>query len=668
MSRSDEAAPQKRDNLLHGRPRSGVESQVVDVRGDVVAARRALSERAWATALDLFVAADAEAVLSAEDLVGMSDASFWSGNVPRALDAMQRAHSGFVAEGDLAKAADAALVACRLCAMQGDLAVAGGWLERARRDLVDVPECSAHAHLAFMETYALLLFKDYAQVAAGARDVEAIAARVGDRRFVVLARSLQGFAAVHAGDVVAGMRLLDEALATALADELDLFSSAEVFCEMVVASLAVADYQRAAEWLDAAERSDRIVCFPGCCRVHRTTVLRHRGEWDQARQHAERARAEVAGVETYHEGMALTELGELHRYKGDLALAERAFGQAYEKGWAPQPGLALVLLAKDDPVGASRMIDRSVEHAEQELGSLVSLLPAQVEIAIASGDVDAAEAASRRLAEVAARLASSAAQAANACATGMVLHARGDLAGAARELARGIRTWLAARDPYEAARARLHLAATLEALGDTPSARLELTAARAAFEKLGASPEAAEAARRLGDDQPVHATRTFMFTDIVNSTELLTTIGDDAWHGVHQWHDRTVNDIVGEHEGRIIKDTGDGFFVAFAESAMAVDCAIALQRALEAHRRAEGFSPAVRIGLHLGSAVENEGDYLGRDVVIAARIGAAAGPDEILISGELADGLGGHVRVAQRESRTLKGISEMVEVTTVNWR
>ena len=647
---------------------SGVVFDLVDVRSGVLAARQALSERAWADAFDLFVSADAETVLSAEDLVGMSDAAFWSGNVPCALDAMQRAHAGFLEEGDLPKAADAALVACRLCAMQGDLAVAGGWLERARRDLTDVPECFAHAHLAFMETYALLLFKDYERVAAGAREVEAIAERVGDRRFVVLSRSLQGFAAVRAGDVAAGMRLLDEALATVLADELDLFSSGEVFCEMVVASLAVADYQRASEWLDAAERSDRIVCFPGCCRVHRTTVLRHRGEWAQAREHAARARAEVAGVETYHEGMALTEIGELHRYKGELKLAERAFGQAYEKGWAPQPGLALVLLAKDDAVGASRMIDRSVEHAAQELGSLVSLLPAQVEIAIAAGDVDAAEAASRRLTEVADRMATSTAQAAAACATGMVMHARGDLAGAARELARGIRTWHAARDPYEAARARLRLASTLDALGDTPSAKLELTAARAVFEQLGATPEAAEAARRLGDEQPVHVMRTFMFTDIVNSTELLTTIGDDAWHGVHQWHDRTVNVIVGEHDGNIIKDTGDGFFIAFAESAMAVDCAVALQRALEAHRRADGFSPAVRIGLHVGSAVSNEGDYIGRDVVIASRIAAAAGPHEILISGDLADGLGGHVRVAQRESRTLKGISETVEVATVNWR
>jgi len=313
--------------------------------------------------------------------------------------------------------------------------------------------------------------------------------------------------------------------------------------------------------------------------------------------------------------MALAEMGELYRYHGELALAERAFGEAHEKGWTAQPGLALVLLAKDDPVGAARMIARAVDDSAEELASLVSLLPAQVEIAVASGDANTAEAAAGRLDEVASKLATSAAFAAAACANGLVLQERGDFDGAVRELEHGVRTWQVARSPYEAARARLRLATALEALGDASSAKLELATARTAFERLGASPAATEAARRLGEDQPIHATCTFMFTDIVNSTELLTAIGDDAWHGIHRWHDRTATAIFVEHHGRIIKDTGDGFFVAFDEAGMAVDGAIALQRILEAHRRADGYSPGVRIGLHIGSAVMVDADYLGRDVV-----------------------------------------------------
>jgi len=640
----------------------------VDVGADLVAARQAIGDRAWAEALDRFVAADAAGTLSVEDLVAMSDAAFWAGRSSAAMDALQRAHRAFEGEERFGEAAEVALTTARMYAMQGDLAAGSGWIERARRRLAELAECAGHAHLAYIETYICLLFKDYEQAAEGARRVEAIARRVGDRERVVLARSLQGTIAVHTGDTVGGMRLLDEALATATAGELGIFGSAEVLCEMVVSSLAVADYERAAEWLDIAEGSDRIISFPGCCRVHRSTMLRHQGKWDEARSSATQARTEVAGLEATHEGIVLTEIGELHLGKGELALAERAFTQSYEKGWFPQPGLALVVLAKHDADGAARMIARAVEASAQELASLVWLLPAQAEIAIAAGDAGSVEAAGNKLREVASVLGTSAALAASACVNGLFLQQRGDLTGAAREFELGVRTWQQARNPYEAARARLRLATVLEALGDASSATLELTAAQGTFEKLGATPAATEAARRLGEDQPAHATRTFMFTDIVDSTQLLMTVGDDAWHGIHRWHDRTATAIFSEHHGTIVKDTGDGFFVTFADVRMAVGSAVALQRALEAHRRTDGFSPAVRIGLHVGSAVLVDADYRGRDVNIAARIGAVAGPHEILISRDVADQLGNQVPVGERRHQSLKGIPEPVELAVVDWR
>ena len=128
----------------------------------------------------------------------------------------------------------------------------------------------------------------------------------------------------HSGDVSGGMALLDEALATALGGELGPWATAEIFCEMVVSCLEVADYERATEWLETAERAgEDMVCFPGCCRVHHATVLRHRGEWTEAHREAHQARSECAGVERFHEGMALTEMGELYRYKGELGLAEQ---------------------------------------------------------------------------------------------------------------------------------------------------------------------------------------------------------------------------------------------------------------------------------------------------------------------------------------------------------
>jgi class 3 adenylate cyclase len=214
----------------------------------------------------------------------------------------------------------------------------------------------------------------------------------------------------------------------------------------------------------------------------------------------------------------------------------------------------------------------------------------------------------------------------------------------------------------------MRLASVLAELGDSESANLELAAARKTFEELGATPDAREAARRLGDDAPAHLARAFMFTDIVNSTSLLSAIGDEAWDGVRRWHDRTVTAIVAEHQGSIVKATGDGFFVAFDEPALAVDSAIAIQRALDEHRRRDGFSPSIRIGVHVGSAISVGDDYSGQDVVVAARISALAGADEIHVSGAVADLMGPHVTIAGRRSTELKGIPSPVEIALVEWR
>jgi class 3 adenylate cyclase len=164
-------------------------------------------------------------------------------------------------------------------------------------------------------------------------------------------------------------------------------------------------------------------------------------------------------------------------------------------------------------------------------------------------------------------------------------------------------------------------------------------------------------------------TRTFMFTDIVTSTDLIGLIGDDAWAELIAWHNRELRSAVASHRGEVVNGTGDGFFVAFGRAADAIDCAVDIQRRLTRHRREHGFAPSVRIGLHAAEATQDDHDYSGRGVHIAARIGAAASGQEILASGTVLDAAG-QIRFAVSEPRalTLKGISEPVEVRAIDWR
>lgn len=161
--------------------------------------------------------------------------------------------------------------------------------------------------------------------------------------------------------------------------------------------------------------------------------------------------------------------------------------------------------------------------------------------------------------------------------------------------------------------------------------------------------------------------RTFMFTDIVGSTNLVETLGDEAWGHLLRWHDQTLRTLFAHHHGEEVKQVGDGFFVAFVRPADGVACAVAIQRALDRHRRDHGFAPSVRIGLHEAEATREADDYKGIGVHEAARIGALAAAGEIVAGGALALHAGVQA-VSDPRLVSLKGISEPVEIVSIDWR
>ena len=250
----------------------------------------------WQAAFEGFKTAAASAALLPADLEALADSAYWSSHPTEALEAGQGAYAAYLEEGQLGEAASAALRAALLLFVRGDTVVASGWADRARRLLSDLPECSPHATLAWGDAQLLLHLKSHDEALEKAKEVVAIAGRVGDRDLVALGLAMQGQVRVRIGDVSDGLALIGEALAGAIAGELGAFATAEIMCEMVTSCLDHADYERAAEWLDTAERGGRhLPTFPGCCRTHRATVLRHQGNWPEAQAQATQA----AGARRY---------------------------------------------------------------------------------------------------------------------------------------------------------------------------------------------------------------------------------------------------------------------------------------------------------------------------------------------------------------------------------
>jgi len=159
--------------------------------------------------------------------------------------------------------------------------------------------------------------------------------------------------------------------------------------------------------------------------------------------------------------------------------------------------------------------------------------------------------------------------------------------------------------------------------------------------------------------------KTFMFTDIVGSTNLVEVLGDEAWDTLLQWHNTALREVFAAHEGEEISMTGDGFFVSFDSPEPAVQAAIAIQRKLADHRRTAGFAPQVRIGLHASDATRIEGNFRGKGVHEAARIAALAGGGEIIAS---AGTVGEGHRTANPRSELLKGLTDPIDVVTVEWK
>jgi class 3 adenylate cyclase len=161
--------------------------------------------------------------------------------------------------------------------------------------------------------------------------------------------------------------------------------------------------------------------------------------------------------------------------------------------------------------------------------------------------------------------------------------------------------------------------------------------------------------------------KTFMFTDIVRSTNLAEALGDDAWLEVLRWHDETLRSFFAAHSGEEVSATGDGFFVGFDSPDAAVTCAVAIQRRLADHRKQHGFAPEVRIGLHASGAAQVGKDFRGRGVHEAARIAALAEGGEIVAS-KATVGSGSPYPTSEARTVTLKGISEPMDIVSIDWR
>jgi class 3 adenylate cyclase len=650
-----------------------MEIEQLDGSAHLAAAHDALDGHRWQEAFDLLIQADREGRLGASDLQALAQAAWFTAQPDLALEARERAFKAYLGDGNKTRAAAVAFELGREYRQKRKLSIASAWAARGERLLEGEPEGFAHAYQALSKSLA----------AADAGDVE-LAIRLSGRavelgtRFEdadVRAWGLvqQGQLLIAGGHTDEGFPLLEEATIAAVNGELNPYMAGVAYCCMISSCRDTTDYRRASEWTEATRRwceRQSINGFPGICRVHRAEIVALQGALDRAEQELRQATMELAAYgATPPLADGFYALGEIRFRLGDLEGAEDALRQAHALGRIPQPALALMRFSEGKITAAYGAI-RSALAETSDQWARARMLPAQVEIAIAAGDPATARASAEELGEISATQDSPALRGSKHDSWGRVLLAEGDAEGARRELQSGIGDWREVGAPYEA-RDRALLASALQQLGREDEADLELGAAREEFHRLGAvlDEAAAVATIRAATERkatPSIAHKTFMFTDIVASTNIAAAIGDEAWEHLLRWHDDTLRAVFADHGGEVVNSTGDGFFVGFDSASAAIVCATAVQRALAEERRTHGFAPAVRIGVHSAVATRRGSDYSGKQVHVAARIAALARGGEILAS-EATTALAGPQPTSEPRPVSLKGVSGDVDVVSIAW-
>jgi class 3 adenylate cyclase len=152
---------------------------------------------------------------------------------------------------------------------------------------------------------------------------------------------------------------------------------------------------------------------------------------------------------------------------------------------------------------------------------------------------------------------------------------------------------------------------------------------------------------------PERVLATILFTDIVDSTGHAAAAGDRDWRRMLERHDELVRRELVRYRGQEIKHTGDGFLASFDGPARAVECAAAITGAIPR------IGLEVRAGVHTGECELRGQDMAGMAVHIGARVGATAGPGEVLVSSTVKDlVVGSGLSFEDRGAMTLKGVPD----------
>ena len=440
--------------------------------------------------------------MAPEDLERFAAAAYLIGEEREALELWAHLHQGCANCGRADDAARWAFWIGLLHLLAGRAGQAGGWCARARRLLPS--EGSGGAAAGYGDIIDGLMGADGAPPIQRFDAAIDLAERFDDQDLLAIGLLSRGQALIRSDVVAEGVKLLDEAMVTVTAGRVAPVLAGVVYCAVILTCQSVFDLERAVQWtreLDAwcAAQPD-LVPYRGQCLVHRSELLVTEGDWAAAEREADKALVHLGASSEMVVGRARYQRGEIHRLRGAYGSAAEMYREADLRGFPPQPGAALLLLAKGQNSEAAETLQAALEASRGAERRLLLLGPL-VETLVAAGKLGPARAHAEELTERAAQIGAPLIEATALDATGRLLLAERKPQAARSILREALVIWQRLASPYQAARTRRMLGEAQLSLGETAAARADIAAAQEVFVRLGAEPDAALAAALLANDR-----------------------------------------------------------------------------------------------------------------------------------------------------------------------
>jgi len=451
-------------------------------------ARDAYGRRDWRAAYDAFVSADGLGPMAMGDLDAYSGCAWRLGHIKEAVRLAERVYVQLVRSDPAAASMKAVDIGLEWLT-RGDVNIANGWMNRARRLLAGSPPGATHGYLAYLEVIAASAVQDTAELNRLVQEMRTICDPLDDPSLTSLCLIAQAMAAFHEARVTDGYALVDEAILTLLTGEVRAEWAGDIYCVVLNLCHKLADQPRMRSWTEAMHRwcgVEGTTTYYRVCDVHRLQLAAADDDYRRLEDELLLASVALEDVNAWVGAQGYYQLGEVRRLRGDSDGALVAFAKARSLGADPQPGEALVRCR----LGQTEAAWADLRVAMAGVGGLdrIRMLRAAVEIALARAAFDEAEQHCRELETSAEAYGTPGYRAWAAHARGAVLVRRGEHAAALQSLESALREYRTQRSRYETAEVYEWMALAHRGLGEEVAASADLATADSIYEQLAVQP------------------------------------------------------------------------------------------------------------------------------------------------------------------------------------